>query len=50
MAKLIRSMLTSLDGYSEDEHGQFGWGFSEDASVHCSGGNSKSASRPEFGT
>ncbi len=34
MAKLIYSMLTSLDGYTEDEHGQFGWGASEDASVH----------------
>jgi hypothetical protein len=34
MAKLIYSMLTSLDGYTEDEHGQFGWGAPEDASVH----------------
>ena len=25
MAKLIYSMLTSLDGYVEDEHGGFGW-------------------------
>lgn len=25
MAKLIYSMLTSLDGYTEDEHGDFGW-------------------------
>ena len=25
MAKMIYSMLTSLDGYTEDEHGQFGW-------------------------
>ena len=33
MAKLIYSMLTSLDGYTEDEHGQFGWGAPEDASV-----------------
>ncbi len=32
MAKLIYSMLTSLDGYTEDEHGQFGWGAPEDAS------------------
>jgi hypothetical protein len=31
MAKLIYSMLTSLDGYTEDEHGQFGWGAPEDA-------------------
>jgi dihydrofolate reductase len=34
MAKLIYSMLTSLDGYTEDEHGQFGWGAPEDASAH----------------
>jgi hypothetical protein len=33
MAKLIYSMLTSLDGYTEDEHGQFGWGAPEDASA-----------------
>jgi dihydrofolate reductase len=26
MAKLIYSMITSLDGYIEDEHGRFGWG------------------------
>jgi len=25
MGKLIYSMLTSLDGYTEDEHGDFGW-------------------------
>jgi hypothetical protein len=24
MGKLIYSMLTSLDGYTEDEHGRFG--------------------------
>jgi dihydrofolate reductase len=34
MAKLIYSMLTSLDGYTEDEHGQFGWGAPEDEAVH----------------
>jgi len=34
MAKLIYSMLTSLDGYTEDEHGDFGWGAPEDAEVH----------------
>jgi hypothetical protein len=27
-------MLTSLDGYTEDEHGHFGWGAPEDAEVH----------------
>ena len=32
MARLIYSMLTSLDGYTEDEHGRFGWGAPEDAS------------------
>jgi hypothetical protein len=26
MARLVYSMLTSLDGYTEDEHGRFGWG------------------------
>jgi hypothetical protein len=25
MAKLIYAMITSLDGYTEDEHGRFGW-------------------------
>ncbi len=34
MAKLIYSMLTSLDGYTEDEHGRFGWGAPEDEAVH----------------
>jgi dihydrofolate reductase len=27
-------MLTSLDGYTEDEHGDFGWGAPEDEEVH----------------
>ncbi len=35
MAKLIYSMLTSLDGYTEDAHGNFGWGAPEDAEVHA---------------
>jgi dihydrofolate reductase len=30
MARLIYSMLTSLDGYTEDENGKFGWGAPED--------------------
>ena len=34
MAKLIYSMLISLDGYTEDEHGRFGWGAPEDEEVH----------------
>jgi dihydrofolate reductase len=34
MAKLIYSMLTSLDGYTEDEHGDFGWGAPADEEVH----------------
>jgi dihydrofolate reductase len=34
MAKLIYSMLTSLDGYTEDEHGRFGWGAPVDEGVH----------------
>jgi hypothetical protein len=29
MGKLIYSMLTSLDGYTEDEHVRFGWGAPE---------------------
>ena len=34
MGKLIHSMLTSLDGYTEDENGRFGWGAPEDKEVH----------------
>ena len=34
MAKLIYSMLTSLDGYVEDERGAFGWGAPADEAVH----------------
>jgi dihydrofolate reductase len=34
MGKLIHSMLTSLDGYTEDEHGRFGWGAPQDEEVH----------------
>lgn len=34
MAKLIYGMLTSLDGYTEDERGAFGWGAPEDEGVH----------------
>jgi dihydrofolate reductase len=34
MARLIYSMLTSLDGYVEDAEGKFGWGAPEDADVH----------------
>src|SRR5882762_606149 len=34
MAKLIYSMFTSLDGYTEDEHGRFGWGAPEDEELH----------------
>ena len=34
MGKLIYSMLTSLDGYTEDEHGRFGWGAPGDEEVH----------------
>jgi dihydrofolate reductase len=35
MAKLIYSMLMSLDGYTEDAHGKFGWGAPADAEVHA---------------
>lgn len=34
MAKLIYSMLMSLDGYIEDKNGDFGWGVPEDEEVH----------------
>jgi dihydrofolate reductase len=34
MGKLIHSMITSLDGYTEDEHGRFGWGAPADDEVH----------------
>jgi dihydrofolate reductase len=34
MARLIYSMLTSLDGYTEDEKGEFGWGAPEDEGLH----------------
>ena len=34
MAKLIYSMLMSVDGYTEDEHGGFGWSAPEDEEVH----------------
>jgi RibD C-terminal domain len=34
MAKLIYSMLTSLDGYTEDDHGRLGGGAPEDEEVH----------------
>jgi dihydrofolate reductase len=34
MGKLIHSMITSLDGYTEDEHGRFGWGAPADEEVH----------------
>ncbi len=34
MPKLLYSMLLSLDGYTEDENGSFGWGAREDEEVH----------------
>lgn len=30
MASLIYLMTMNLDGYTEDEHGGFGWGVPED--------------------
>lgn len=33
-AKLIYSMLVSLDGFTEDENGKFGWGAPDDEEVH----------------
>jgi hypothetical protein len=34
MAKLIYMMNTSLDGYTEDEHGGFAWTAPQDEEVH----------------
>ena len=34
MAKLLYGMLISLDGYTEDGHGEFGWGAPENEEVH----------------
>jgi len=34
MAKLIYMMNTSLDGYTEDEQGGFGWGAPKDEELH----------------
>jgi dihydrofolate reductase len=34
MAKLIYSMVTSLDGYAEAAEGDLGWGAAEDEEVH----------------
>ncbi len=35
MAKLIYSMIMSLDGYVEDAQGNFGWGAPADPAVHA---------------
>ena len=35
MAKLIYSVITSLDGFVEDERGTFGWGAPADEAVHA---------------
>jgi hypothetical protein len=34
MANLIHSMLSSVDSYTEDERGRFGWDVPEDEEVH----------------
>ena len=34
MAKLIYAMSTSVDGYTEDEHGSFGWSAPTDEEAH----------------
>ncbi len=34
MAKLIYALNMSLDGYTEDEHGSFGWGADADEELH----------------
>jgi len=36
MGKLIYSMIISLDGYTEDERGRFGWGAQEDEEAQSS--------------
>jgi hypothetical protein len=33
MARSTYGMITSLDGYTEDERGNFGWGAPEDEEV-----------------
>jgi dihydrofolate reductase len=35
MAKLIYGMIQSLDGYTEDANGKFGWGVPDDPEVHA---------------
>jgi dihydrofolate reductase len=35
MAKLIYGMITSLDGYTEDERGDFGWATPSDETLHA---------------
>jgi len=35
MAKLIYSMIMSLDGYTEDAHADFSWGAPDDEEVHA---------------
>ena len=35
MARLIYSMMVSLDGYTEDAQGRFGWGAPADEEVHA---------------
>lgn len=34
MGRLIYSMMTTLDGYTEDADGDFGWGAPEDVELH----------------
>jgi dihydrofolate reductase len=34
MAKLVYAMVMSLDGYTEDEQGHFGWGVAGDEELH----------------
>ena len=34
MARLIYSMMTSLDGYTADADGDFGWGLPQDEELH----------------
>ncbi len=35
MGKLVYGMITSLDGYVEDEYGDFGWGAPADPELHA---------------
>jgi hypothetical protein len=41
MGKLIYGMLTSLDGYTQDEHGDFTWAAPEEPVIVASAGTAE---------